>query len=109
MRGLDPRIHPSSEDSCEGDGLPGQARQRRLKELPSPDAVQRVALAERCAAEPGSRLLATRRNRGPGSAKRRFAKCYAPHRARDTDYLYLRSIALISSRIFWVSCLKRCM
>src|ERR1700761_4258233 len=29
-----------------------------------------MALAERCAAEPGSRLLATRRNRGPGSAKR---------------------------------------
>ena len=50
----------------------------------APDAAQRVALAERCAAEPGSRLLATRRNRGPGSAKQRFAKCYAPHRARDT-------------------------
>jgi hypothetical protein len=31
----------------------------------SPDAAQRVALAERCAAEPGSRLLATRRK--PGS------------------------------------------
>jgi uncharacterized phage protein (TIGR02216 family) len=27
MRGLDPRIHHSSQDSCEGDGLPGQARQ----------------------------------------------------------------------------------
>jgi uncharacterized phage protein (TIGR02216 family) len=27
MRGLDPRIHPSSQDSFEGDGLPGQARQ----------------------------------------------------------------------------------
>jgi hypothetical protein len=27
MRGLDPRIHPSAEDSCEEDGLPGQARQ----------------------------------------------------------------------------------
>src|SRR6185295_16312323 len=36
----------------------------------APDAAQRVALAERCAADPGSRLLATRRNRGPGSAKR---------------------------------------
>jgi hypothetical protein len=27
MRGLDPRIHQSSQDSFEGDGLPGQARQ----------------------------------------------------------------------------------
>jgi uncharacterized phage protein (TIGR02216 family) len=27
MRGLDPRIHPSSQDSSEVDGLPGQARQ----------------------------------------------------------------------------------
>ena len=27
IRGLDPRIHPSSEESCENDGLPGQARQ----------------------------------------------------------------------------------
>ena len=26
MRGLDPRIHPSSEESCEEDGWPGQAR-----------------------------------------------------------------------------------
>src|SRR3954470_15234602 len=33
----------------------------------APDAAQRGALAERCAAEPGSRLLAMRRNRGPGS------------------------------------------
>jgi uncharacterized phage protein (TIGR02216 family) len=29
MRGLDPRIHHSSQDSFEGDGLPGQARQWR--------------------------------------------------------------------------------
>src|ERR1700745_3415547 len=36
----------------------------------APDAAQRVALAKRCAAEPGPRLLAARRNRGPGSAKR---------------------------------------
>jgi epoxyqueuosine reductase len=27
MRGLDPRIHPASQDSFEEDGLPGQARQ----------------------------------------------------------------------------------
>jgi hypothetical protein len=27
MRGLDPRIHQSSKDSFEEDGLPGQARQ----------------------------------------------------------------------------------
>jgi hypothetical protein len=27
MRGLDPRIHPSSQESFEEDGLPGQARQ----------------------------------------------------------------------------------
>jgi hypothetical protein len=27
MRGLDPRIHPSLEDFCEEDRLPGQARQ----------------------------------------------------------------------------------
>jgi hypothetical protein len=27
MRGLDPRIHPSSPESFEADGLPGQARQ----------------------------------------------------------------------------------
>jgi hypothetical protein len=27
MRGLDPRIHRSAQDSCEEDGLPGQARQ----------------------------------------------------------------------------------
>jgi hypothetical protein len=27
MRGLDPRIHHSSEESFEQDGLPGQARQ----------------------------------------------------------------------------------
>ena len=27
MRGLDPRIHHSSQESFEGDGLPGQARQ----------------------------------------------------------------------------------
>jgi hypothetical protein len=27
MRGLDPRIHPSSKEFCEEDGLPGQARQ----------------------------------------------------------------------------------
>src|ERR1700716_1935119 len=47
----------------------------------APDAAQRVALAKRCAAEPGPRLLATRRNRGPGSAKQRFARatrCIAP-------------------------------
>src|SRR5947209_10791972 len=30
MRGLDPRIHPSSEDSFEEDGWPGQARPRRV-------------------------------------------------------------------------------
>jgi hypothetical protein len=30
MRGLDPRIHPSSPDSFEEDGLPGQARQRHV-------------------------------------------------------------------------------
>src|SRR5436305_305686 len=29
MRGLDPRIHPSSQESFEEDGLPGQARQWR--------------------------------------------------------------------------------
>src|SRR4051794_20066670 len=29
MRGLDPRIHQSSQESFQGDGLPGQARQRR--------------------------------------------------------------------------------
>src|SRR6185369_17475116 len=55
----------------------------------APDAAQRVALAKRCAAEPGPRLLATRRNRGPGSAKQRFAKSYALHRARDTSSLVL--------------------
>jgi hypothetical protein len=27
IRGLDPRIHPSSEEFFEEDGLPGQARQ----------------------------------------------------------------------------------
>jgi hypothetical protein len=27
MRGLDLRIHRSAQDSCEEDGLPGQARQ----------------------------------------------------------------------------------
>jgi hypothetical protein len=27
IRGLDPRIHHSSKDSCKKDGLPGQARQ----------------------------------------------------------------------------------
>jgi hypothetical protein len=27
MRGLDPRIHQSSQESFEEDGLPGQARQ----------------------------------------------------------------------------------
>jgi hypothetical protein len=27
MRGLDPRIHPASQESSEEDGLPGQARQ----------------------------------------------------------------------------------
>jgi hypothetical protein len=27
MRGLDPRIHQSSQESFKGDGLPGQARQ----------------------------------------------------------------------------------
>jgi hypothetical protein len=27
IRGLDPRIHPSSQESSEEDGLPGQARQ----------------------------------------------------------------------------------
>jgi hypothetical protein len=48
----------------------------------APDAAQRGALAERCAADPGSRLLAMRRNRGPGSAKQRFAKCYAIARRR---------------------------
>jgi hypothetical protein len=38
-----------------------------------------------CAAEPGPRLLyVTELNRGRGSAKQRFAKSYALHRARDT-------------------------
>src|SRR5882757_2074606 len=46
--------------------------------LRSPDAAQRVALAKRCAAEPGPRLLATRSNRGPGSAKQREERCIAP-------------------------------
>jgi hypothetical protein len=27
IRGLDPRIHPTSQESFEEDGLPGQARQ----------------------------------------------------------------------------------
>jgi hypothetical protein len=27
IRGLDPRIHPSSQESFEEDGLPGQARE----------------------------------------------------------------------------------
>ena len=72
------------EASGTGIGIHSQVREREFRKLRSPDAAQRVALAERCAAEPGSRLLATRRNRGPGSAKQRFAKGYALHRARDT-------------------------
>src|SRR4051794_5403987 len=67
-----------------------------LSLLRAQDAAQRVALAKRCAAEAMSaftrvfdalwpRLPAARRNRGPGSAKQRFAKSYALRRARDTD------------------------
>jgi hypothetical protein len=47
----------------------------------SPDAAQRAALAERCAAEPGPRLTRDVLKLGPGSAKQREG---ALHRARDT-------------------------
>jgi hypothetical protein len=49
----------------------------------SPDAAQRVALAERCAAEPGPyRARHSRRSRFCEAALR---KSYALHRARETD------------------------
>src|ERR1700754_3674899 len=48
----------------------------------APDAAQRVALAERCAAEPGPRLLADRRNRGPGSAQQ-HEECRSASGTRD--------------------------
>src|SRR3954469_12116172 len=49
----------------------------------APDAAQRVALAERCAAEPGPRLL----KRKPGSrfCEAALRKSCALHRARDTN------------------------
>src|SRR4051794_26299682 len=53
----------------------------------APDAEQRGALAERCVAEPGSRLLAMRRNRGRGSAKR-HEECRIAPGTRDV----LRSV-----------------
>ena len=39
-----------------------------------PGAMQRVALAERCFAEPGPRFLRIASDRGPGSAAHRFAR-----------------------------------
>src|SRR6267142_6394841 len=44
MRGLDPRIHRSSKESCENDGLPGQARQRQILE-PRPSRRQQTMQA----------------------------------------------------------------
>ena len=43
MPGLDPGIHPSRKNSLEEDGLPGQARQRRLEIFALLDAA-RVAV-----------------------------------------------------------------
>jgi hypothetical protein len=55
MRGLDPRIHP--------------LRKTLSKKMD-------------CRVKPGNDGHGVRG--GPGSAKQRFAKCYALHRARDT-------------------------
>jgi hypothetical protein len=77
--GTVPVLRSSASRSATRCIAPGTSNSR------SPDAAQRAALAERCAAEPGSRFSRDGLNRGPGSAKQRFAKCYALHRARDTQ------------------------
>jgi hypothetical protein len=51
-----------------------------------PGAMQRVALAKRCFAEPGPRFLRVASNRGPGSAAHRFAKSYALRCVRGADH-----------------------
>src|SRR4051812_22778336 len=52
--------------------------------LGAPDAVQRVALAERCTAEPGPGLP-KERNRGPGSAER-HEECRTASGTREMDH-----------------------
>jgi hypothetical protein len=51
-----------------------------------PGAMQRVALAKRCSAEPGPRFLRVVSNRDPGSAAHRFAKSYALRCVRGTRH-----------------------
>src|SRR5450432_1224574 len=75
MRGLDPRIHPSSKESCQGDGLPGQARQGRQwsSSRPSehrerePGSIRRVAIVQARRLWPVFRF--TRNARGYGSRR----------------------------------------
>jgi hypothetical protein len=72
----------------------------------APDAAQRVALrgAVRCRA---GAVQSTGVWYGPGSAKQRFAKGYAPHRARDTRISSLPGLTRQS--IFFERVLRRWM
>src|SRR4051794_35673278 len=46
MRGLDPRIHPSSHESFKADGLPGQGRQCRRGWIEHHPSIPAIALAK---------------------------------------------------------------
>src|ERR1700754_1918555 len=77
-----------------------------------PGAMQRVALAKRCFAEPGPRFLRTASNRDPGSAAHRSARatrCAASgarkskdHRSRKCECIPIP--ALKTCLILLVSC-----
>src|SRR4051794_9527225 len=58
MRGLDPRIHPSSEEFCEEDGWPGQARPCAFGAWYGPGSAEQRE--ERCTAS-GTRYSSCRR------------------------------------------------
>src|SRR4051795_11567525 len=61
----------------------------------SPDAVQRAALAKRCAAKPGSSFLA---NRDPGSAER-HEECRSASGTRDLPRRLARLPAAVGGRL----------
>src|SRR5260370_35542318 len=85
MRGLDTRTHQSSTESCEGDGLPGQAgndelgpsrsllaQHAALTPIPLPESLAPAARATALAAPHGAAICRPKTNRPDAAPERRL-------------------------------------
>src|SRR5436305_9747976 len=100
MRGLDPRIHPSSQESFEEDGLPGQARQWRAFCPMRTDLFDFELPAENIALRPASprdsaRMLVVQ----PGGALRDQTVAELPHLLRPGDQLVVNDTKVIAAQL----------